>query len=185
MINNPFVEEGIIACQYCGSGEYLYNEDGNKSNFCGQCGYKIDWPEIKLDDWNVSTINLPKPCSTVIAKYGEREVRVWYSMHGNWMPDKPTKGDICDKLEHCYHNIKLISYKKENIDTRWFCVKDKTPPVPEGGMCSEDVIIKYKNGTECKACITFNGVWYNEDLYEVANKVVYWRYMTKGEKNGA
>lgn len=88
MTNNPFTEVGIIACQYCGSGEYLYNEDGNKSNFCGQCGYKIDWPEIKLDDWDVSTINLPKPCSTVIAKYGEREVRVWYSMYGNWMPDK-------------------------------------------------------------------------------------------------
>lgn len=30
MINNPFVEKGIIACQYCGSGEYLYNEDGNR-----------------------------------------------------------------------------------------------------------------------------------------------------------
>jgi hypothetical protein len=45
MINDPFAEEGIIACQYCGSGEYLYNEDGNHNNFCGQCGARIDWPE--------------------------------------------------------------------------------------------------------------------------------------------
>lgn len=87
MINNPFVEEGIIDCQYCGSGEYLYNEDGNQNSYCGQCGTRIDWPETKLDDWNVPTINLPKPCSIVMAKYGERETRVWYSMQGNWMPD--------------------------------------------------------------------------------------------------
>lgn len=45
MINNPFAEEGIIACQYCGSGEYLFNEDGNLNNFCGQCGARIDWQE--------------------------------------------------------------------------------------------------------------------------------------------
>lgn len=45
MINNPFVEEGIIAYQCCGSGEYLNNEDGNHNNFCGQCGARIDWPE--------------------------------------------------------------------------------------------------------------------------------------------
>lgn len=45
MINNPFVEEGVVACQNCGSGEYLYNEDGNRNNYCGQCGSKIDWPE--------------------------------------------------------------------------------------------------------------------------------------------
>ena len=51
MINNPFTEEGIIACQCCGSGEY------------------------------------PKPCSTVMAKYGEKEFKVWYSKYGNWMPD--------------------------------------------------------------------------------------------------
>lgn len=29
MINDPFVEDGIISCQCCGSGEYLFNEDGN------------------------------------------------------------------------------------------------------------------------------------------------------------
>lgn len=45
MINNPFADDGIIACQCCGSGEYLYNEDGNHNNFCGQCGARIDWPE--------------------------------------------------------------------------------------------------------------------------------------------
>ena len=32
MINDPFAEDGIIACQYCGSGEYLYNEDGNRKD---------------------------------------------------------------------------------------------------------------------------------------------------------
>lgn len=88
MTNNPFAEEDILACQCCGSGEYLYNEDGNRNSYCGQCGIRIDWPEVKLTDWNVPTINLPKPCSIVMAKYKEREVRVWYSMKGNWMPDK-------------------------------------------------------------------------------------------------
>lgn len=86
MINNPFAEDGIIACQCCGSGEYLYNEDGNRNGYCGNCGARIDWPEVELDDWNIPAVNLPELCSTVMAKYGEREVRVWYSMQGNWMP---------------------------------------------------------------------------------------------------
>lgn len=72
--------------------------------------------------------------------------------------------------------------RTQSIDARWFCVKDVTPPVPEYGMCSEDVIIKYKDGTESVACITFNGEWYDTDYYEVADTVVYWRYMTEDEK---
>ena len=36
----------------------------------------------------------------------------------------PIKGDICDRLERCYHNIKLVSYEEESIDARWFCAKD-------------------------------------------------------------
>lgn len=31
------------ACQGCGSGEFLYNEDGNRNRFCGQCGQAIKW----------------------------------------------------------------------------------------------------------------------------------------------
>lgn len=38
-------EEDILACQRCGSGEYLYNEDGNKNNYCGQCGQKLVWQQ--------------------------------------------------------------------------------------------------------------------------------------------
>lgn len=41
----PDEEEGILACQRCGSGEYLYNEDGNKNNYCGQCGQKLVWQQ--------------------------------------------------------------------------------------------------------------------------------------------
>lgn len=87
MINNPFAEKCIISCQCCGSGEYLFNEDGNRNGYCGNCGARIDWPEVELDDWNIPAVNLPKLCSTVMAKYGEREVKVWYSKYGNWMPD--------------------------------------------------------------------------------------------------
>ena len=32
-----------MACPRCGSGEYLYDEDGREQNYCGQCGQKIDW----------------------------------------------------------------------------------------------------------------------------------------------
>lgn len=28
-----------------GSGEYLTNWDGNRNDYCGQCGQKIDWRE--------------------------------------------------------------------------------------------------------------------------------------------
>lgn len=66
----------------------------------------------------------------------------------------PNKSEIESVFQRCYHNIKLVSYEEESIDARWFCAKDVTPPVPEHGMCSEDVIIKYKDGTESVACIT-------------------------------
>lgn len=33
-------------CPRCGSGEYLHNEDGNKNDFCGQCGCALDWSQM-------------------------------------------------------------------------------------------------------------------------------------------
>lgn len=41
----PFDEDDpdVLYCQKCGSGEYLENEDGNRNNYCGQCGQRIDW----------------------------------------------------------------------------------------------------------------------------------------------
>ena len=41
---SPFDDEYEV-CPCCGSGEYLYNEDGNRNSFCGQCGQAIDWTE--------------------------------------------------------------------------------------------------------------------------------------------
>jgi hypothetical protein len=40
----PDGDESVLACPYCGSGEYLYNEDGDRNHFCGQCGQAIAWP---------------------------------------------------------------------------------------------------------------------------------------------
>ena len=45
----------------------------------------IEYTEEQRDA--IPAVNLPKLCSTVMAKYGEREVKVWYSKYGNWMPD--------------------------------------------------------------------------------------------------
>lgn len=42
--DDPEDDIPIICCPYCGSGEYLTNEDGNRNNYCGQCGKKILWP---------------------------------------------------------------------------------------------------------------------------------------------
>lgn len=33
----------VLACPNCGSGKYLYNEDGNENEYCGLCGQRIDW----------------------------------------------------------------------------------------------------------------------------------------------
>ena len=30
-------------CQVCGSGEYMTNKDGNRNDYCGQCGTALDW----------------------------------------------------------------------------------------------------------------------------------------------
>ena len=35
----------ILACHYCGSGEYLHNADENRNLYCGQCGQRIDWSD--------------------------------------------------------------------------------------------------------------------------------------------
>ena len=42
---HPDGDKSILACPNCGSGEYLYNEDGNCNSFCGQCGKAIGWGE--------------------------------------------------------------------------------------------------------------------------------------------
>lgn len=41
----PFDDDDpdVLFCQKCGSGEYLENEDGNRNEYCGQCGQRIDW----------------------------------------------------------------------------------------------------------------------------------------------
>jgi hypothetical protein len=68
MFNNPFAEEGIIACQCCGSGEYLFNEDGNRNGYCGNCGARIDWPEDE-DGWKNTNTDLPKYGALCKIKY--------------------------------------------------------------------------------------------------------------------
>ena len=84
MINNPFAEEGIIACQYCGSGEYLYNEDGNRNSYCGQCGSKIDWPEDG-DGWKSTNADLPKYGVLCQIKYKDgREDTAVLSSYVGW-----------------------------------------------------------------------------------------------------
>ena len=35
---HPDGDTNILACPYCGSGEYLTNEDGARNEYCGQCG---------------------------------------------------------------------------------------------------------------------------------------------------
>ncbi len=48
----PVCYGGGIApyCPTCGSGEYLHNEDGNKNDFCGQCGCALDWSQMYNED---------------------------------------------------------------------------------------------------------------------------------------
>ena len=84
MINDPLAEEGIIACQYCGSGEYLYNEDGNRNSYCGQCGSKSDWPEDE-DGWKSTNADLPKYGVLCQIKYKDgREDTAVLSSYVGW-----------------------------------------------------------------------------------------------------
>lgn len=37
------IEQGVEPyCPRCGSGEYMYNEDGKENRYCGQCGQKLN-----------------------------------------------------------------------------------------------------------------------------------------------
>lgn len=85
MSNNPFAKSGTCMCQYCSSKTYLYNDDGNRNRFCGNCGNKLDWPEASLTDWNDPERCLPTTNSNVIARYGDDEYEEYYSTSGKWM----------------------------------------------------------------------------------------------------
>lgn len=45
----PDGDKSIYGCACCGSGEYLFNEDGNYNRYCGNCGQAIDW-DAEFDD---------------------------------------------------------------------------------------------------------------------------------------
>lgn len=36
-------------CPVCRGGEYLHNEDGNRNNYCGSCGIRLDWDLLDED----------------------------------------------------------------------------------------------------------------------------------------
>ena len=38
-------------CPVCKSGEWMYNEDGNENDYCGQCGTKLDWDNMINEDY--------------------------------------------------------------------------------------------------------------------------------------
>ena len=91
MINNPFAEDGIVACQNCGIGEYLYNENGNLNNFCGQCGARIDWPEDDNKRWRKVSSETPYVSPSVMCsddvevKFKDGHTSVGFiSFDGRW-----------------------------------------------------------------------------------------------------
>lgn len=60
----PDGDRSILACPSCGSGEYLWNKDGNRNHFCGQCGQAIDWGD------EVPRKNLRVACYCRVATQG-------------------------------------------------------------------------------------------------------------------
>lgn len=42
LVNTETWEDPLI-CSRCRSGEYLYNQDGNRQRVCGWCGQAIGW----------------------------------------------------------------------------------------------------------------------------------------------
>lgn len=53
---HPDGDESILACPTCGSGEYLYNEDGNRCCFCGWCGQAIAMDIERYGDCKVVSV---------------------------------------------------------------------------------------------------------------------------------
>lgn len=45
----PDDDSSVEACPTCGSGEYLYNDDGDICRYCGQCGQRLDWTKDFYD----------------------------------------------------------------------------------------------------------------------------------------
>lgn len=45
-----YSETSAPFCPVCKSGEYMYNEDGNENDYCGQCGTKLDWDNMINED---------------------------------------------------------------------------------------------------------------------------------------
>ena len=67
------VEEGIMPyCPNCGSSEWLHNEDENRNDYCGQCGIKLDWTDVK-DGYKKTEIDETKIREQI--KLNNREIR--------------------------------------------------------------------------------------------------------------
>lgn len=45
-----FADNLAPMCPRCGSAEYLHNEDGNRNDYCGQCGTPLDWEWMENED---------------------------------------------------------------------------------------------------------------------------------------
>lgn len=44
-VSIEYDDENIACCPICGSKDFLYNKEGEKNLYCGQCGAFLCWPE--------------------------------------------------------------------------------------------------------------------------------------------
>lgn len=109
------IEEEEIApyCPNCGSGEYLHNEDGNRNDYCGQCGVELDWSGVK-DNYDLEKYGFvpkvkiteeDKKIGNVTFKKG---VHIYFCGHCNQ--------GILPSWKHCAHCGEKIVWKdKRNL----------------------------------------------------------------------
>lgn len=49
-VSIEYDDENIACCPICGSKDFLYNKEGEKNLYCGQCGALLDWSvEERID----------------------------------------------------------------------------------------------------------------------------------------
>lgn len=196
---HPDGDESILACPTCESGEYLYNEDGNRCAFCGQCGQAIDWnaelfktagqmkPVLKypgskwrLADWIVSL--MPPHKSYLEPFFGSGAV-FFKKPPSRIETINDLDGEIInlfrcirERPEELMRAVACTPYSRGEYEQAWEHFKAGGQNRPDGIEAARLTLVRYWQAHG--STVVYKGGWKNDRAgREYAYDVRYWRQL--------
>ena len=196
---HPDGDANILACPTCGSGEYLYNEDGNRCCFCGWCGQAIDWnaemfktagqmkPVLKypgskwrLADWIVSL--MPPHKSYLEPFFGSGAV-FFKKPPSRIETINDLDGEIInlfrcirEQPEELMRAVACTPYSRGEYEQAWAYFKAGGQVRPDGIEAARLTLVRYWQAHG--STVVYKGGWKNDRAgREYAYDVRYWRQL--------